>query len=50
MLSLPIIQFHPGGHQRWEFLDTPDMVRAYASTLRALGKTDTLIAHLERCD
>jgi len=41
---------NPGGHQRWAFLDTPDMVRAYASTLGALGKTDTLIAHLERCD
>jgi 2-polyprenyl-3-methyl-5-hydroxy-6-metoxy-1,4-benzoquinol methylase len=38
----------PGGHQHWAFLDTPDMARAYANTLATLGKTDTLIAHLER--
>ena len=43
-------QGKPGGHQRWAFLDTPEMARAYANTLAALGKTDTLIAHLERCD
>lgn len=43
-------QGKPGGHQRWPFLDTPGMASAYASTLAALGKTDTLIAHLERCD
>lgn len=40
----------PGGHQRWAFLDTPELANAYASTLAALGKTDTLIAYLERCD
>lgn len=43
-------QGRPGGHQRWGFLDTPEIASAYASTLAALGKTDTLIAHLERCD
>lgn len=37
----------PGGHQRWPFLDTPEMAHAYANALAALGKTDTLIAHLE---
>ncbi len=40
-------QGKPGGHQRWAFLDTPELASAYASTLAALGKTDTLIAHLE---
>jgi hypothetical protein len=35
------------GHQRWAFLDTPELSSAHASTLAALGKTDTLIAHLE---
>ena len=40
----------PGGHQSWSFLDSPDLVSAYASTLAALGKTDTLIIHLERGD
>lgn len=39
----------PGGHQAWPFLDSPELTNAYASTLAALGKTDTLIAHLERC-
>jgi SAM-dependent methyltransferase len=39
----------PGGHQRWAFLDTPELTSAYANTLAALGKTDTLIAHLELC-
>lgn len=43
-------QGKPGGHQCWAFLDTPEMASAYANTLAALGKTDTLIAHLERCD
>ncbi len=43
-------QGQPGGHQRWAFLDTPDLVRAYTSCLASLGKTDTLIAHLERAD
>ena len=38
----------PGGHQSWVFLDTPELASAYANTLAALGKTDTLIAHLER--
>ncbi len=43
-------QGQPGGHQRWTFLDTPEMARAYANTLATIGKTDTLIAHLERAD
>lgn len=37
----------PGGHQHWSFLDTPEISQAYAHSLAALGKTDTLIAHLE---
>ena len=43
-------QGKPGGHQRWAFLDTPELASAYANTLAALGKTDTLIAHLEHCE
>jgi 2-polyprenyl-3-methyl-5-hydroxy-6-metoxy-1,4-benzoquinol methylase len=43
-------QGKPGGHKCWVFLDTPEMSSAYANTLAALGKTDTLIAHLERYD
>jgi cyclopropane fatty-acyl-phospholipid synthase-like methyltransferase len=41
-------QGKPGGHQRWAFLDTLELTRAYENTLAAMGKTDTLIAHLER--
>lgn len=37
----------PGGHELWAFLDTPELASAYTATLAALGKTDTLIAHLE---
>jgi 2-polyprenyl-3-methyl-5-hydroxy-6-metoxy-1,4-benzoquinol methylase len=37
----------PGGHQHWSFLDTPELTEAYASSLAALGKCDTLIAYLE---
>jgi SAM-dependent methyltransferase len=38
----------PGGHQRWSFLDTPALTEAYAASLAAVGKCDTLIAYLER--
>jgi 2-polyprenyl-3-methyl-5-hydroxy-6-metoxy-1,4-benzoquinol methylase len=37
----------PGGHQKWSFLDTTDLNNAYAASLAAIGKCDTLIAHLE---
>lgn len=43
-------QGKPGGHQRWAFLNTPELASAYANTLAALGKTDTLIAHMEHCE
>lgn len=37
----------PGGHQRWSFLDNPAMNHAYAEALSKIGKTDTLIAHVQ---
>jgi 2-polyprenyl-3-methyl-5-hydroxy-6-metoxy-1,4-benzoquinol methylase len=37
-----------GGHKQWSFLDTPALTEAYAAALAALGKSDTLIAYLER--
>jgi len=40
----------PGGHQHWAFLDSPELAAAYANTLASVGKTDTLIAYLERND
>ena len=41
-------QSKPGGHMQWEFLDTPEVKQAYASSLSAIGKTDTLIVHLQK--
>lgn len=38
----------PGGHQKWSFLDTSALTEAYAASLAAMGKCDTLIAYLER--
>ena len=40
-------QGKPGGHQVWDFLDSPELKSAYASALAGLGKCDTLIAYLE---
>jgi len=40
-------QGKPGGHQNWSFLDTPALTDAYAATLAAMCKCDTIIAHLE---
>lgn len=38
----------PGGHQKWSFIDTPALTEAYAASLAAMGKCDTIIAHLEK--
>jgi len=38
----------PGGHKRWGFLDSPELHAAYTASLSAVGKCDTLIAHIER--
>lgn len=40
----------PGGYQRWAFLDTPALGEAYRASLAAIGKCDTLVAHLEKRD
>lgn len=34
----------PGGHEKWNFLDSDELSRAYESKLSSLGLTDTLIA------
>lgn len=36
-----------GGHKEWSFLDSPILAESYANSLAAIGKCDTLIAHLE---
>jgi 2-polyprenyl-3-methyl-5-hydroxy-6-metoxy-1,4-benzoquinol methylase len=38
----------PGGHKNWSFLDTAALNSAYASSLAAIGKCDTLCALVER--
>lgn len=40
-------QGKPGGHQKWAFLDSPELQKAYANALAAVAKCDTLIAYLE---
>ena len=40
-------QGKPGGHQKWAFLDSPELKVAYANALASVAKCDTLIAHLE---
>lgn len=40
----------PGGHQCWPFLDNTQLLSAYANTLATIGKSDTLIAHIETID
>jgi 2-polyprenyl-3-methyl-5-hydroxy-6-metoxy-1,4-benzoquinol methylase len=38
----------PSGHQKWSFLDSSNLNEAYANSLAAIGKCDTLIAYLEK--
>lgn len=38
----------PGGHRQWPFLDSAALDAAYGSALAAVGKCDTLIAHVDR--
>jgi cyclopropane fatty-acyl-phospholipid synthase-like methyltransferase len=33
----------PGGHQKWSFLDSPELQAAYAAALARVGRCDTLI-------
>jgi 2-polyprenyl-3-methyl-5-hydroxy-6-metoxy-1,4-benzoquinol methylase len=37
----------PRGHQKWGFLDSPELSAAYSNALASVAKCDTLIAHLE---
>ena len=38
----------PGGHQKWHFLDTPELHTAYEKQLASIGKCDTIIASISR--
>ena len=37
-----------GGHAQWNFLNNIELERAYANALASIGKSDTIIAHLEK--
>ena len=38
----------PGGHQKWHFLDSPEMHKSYEKQLAAIGKCDTILASASR--
>ena len=38
----------PGGHQKWRFLNSPELHAAYEKQLTAIGKCDTLLASVSR--
>ncbi len=38
----------PGGHQKWHFLDSPELHAAYEKQLAAIGKCDTILASVSR--
>ena len=38
----------PGGHQKWHFLDSPELHVAYEKQLAAIGKCDTIMASISR--
>jgi len=39
----------PGGHQKWHFLDSPELHAVYEKQLAAIGKCDTIMASVSRC-
>jgi len=38
----------PGGHEKWHFLDSPELRAAYEKQLAAIGKCDTIMASVSR--
>ena len=38
----------PGGHQKWHFLNLPELHAAYEKQLAAIGKCDTILASVSR--
>ena len=39
---------NPGGHQKWHFLDSPELHAAYEKQLAAIGKCDTIVASVSK--
>lgn len=38
----------PGGHQKWHFLDSPELHTAYEKSLTSIGKCDTIMASISK--
>ncbi len=38
----------PGGHKKWNFLDSPELYAVYEKQLAVLGKCDTIIASISK--
>jgi len=43
-------QGKPGGHKKWNFLDSDELTSAYEASLAALGLTDTIIGSLSKTE
>jgi len=39
-------QAKPGGHLKWQFLNSPELEAAYKNTLASIGKCDTIVGYL----
>ena len=40
---------NPGGHQKWHFLDSPELHAAYEKKLAAIGECDTIVVSVSKC-
>ena len=38
----------PGGHQKWHFLDSPELHAAYEKTLTSIDKCDTIMTSISK--
>ncbi|MDD4601885.1 MAG: methyltransferase, partial [Negativicutes bacterium] len=43
-----LVNGEPGGHQKWHFLDSPELFTIYEKQLAAIGKCDTLMASISK--
>jgi hypothetical protein len=38
-----LVQGKPGGHEKWSFIDSPELARVYEARLGGIGKCDTIV-------
>jgi 2-polyprenyl-3-methyl-5-hydroxy-6-metoxy-1,4-benzoquinol methylase len=43
-----LVEGKPGGHQKWNFLDSPELHAAYEKQLAAIGRCDTILASVSK--